>query len=82
MERKNLPIITMLTAGALVWIITFFRNDPPLKKLIILFVVLVFFYAMGTVIKWAFDEFDKRNAEKKAAEEEVEVEEEVEEEEE
>lgn len=79
MERKNLPLLMMLTAGAVTCVITFIQNAPMLKKLIALFIVLVIFYAMGTMIKWAFDEFDRRNeAANRPAEEEI-VEEEEEE---
>ncbi len=77
MERKNLPIILMLAAGAVTCVITFLQNDSILKKLVALFVVLIVFYAMGTAIKWMLDEFDKRNAERNnVPEEKIEEEEE------
>lgn len=81
MERKNLPVILMLTAGAVTCVITFIQNDSILKKLTALLIVLIVFYALGTGIKWMLDEFDKRNAERNFVPEEEEiVEEEVEEE--
>ncbi len=79
MERKNLPIILMLAAGAVTCVITFIRNDTILKKLTALLIVLIIFYALGTVIKWMLDEFDKRNAERNFVPEEEILEEEEEE---
>ncbi len=79
MERKNLPIILMLAAGAVTCVITFIRNDTILKKLTALLIALVIFYALGTVIKWLLDEFDKRNAERNFVPEEEILEEEEEE---
>lgn len=79
MERKNLPIILMLAAGAATCVITFIRNDTILKKLTALLIALIVFYALGTVIKWMLDEFDKRNAERNFVPEEEILEEEEEE---
>lgn len=81
MKRNDLPIFLMLVAGAVTCVITFFQNDSTLEKLVVLFIVLVVFYAMGTVIKWVLDEFDKRNAERNFVPEEEVLEEEEEEEE-
>lgn len=82
MERKNLPIILMLAAGAVTCVITFLQNDPILKKLVALFIALIVFYAMGTGIKWMLDEFDKRNEGRSHVPEEIIEEEEEEAEEE
>lgn len=79
MERKNLPIIMMLAAGAVTCVITFIRNDTILKKLTALLIALIVFYSLGTVIKWMLNEFDKRNAERNFVPEEEILEEEEEE---
>lgn len=62
MERKNIPILLMLVAGAVTCVFTWIQDYSLLKKLISLLVVLVIFYGMGTVIKWALDSFDRENA--------------------
>ena len=81
MKRNDLPIILMLVAGAVTCVITFLQNDSTLEKLVVLFIVLIVFYTMGTAIKWMLDEFDKRNAERNYVPEEEVLEEEEEEEE-
>ena len=69
MERKNIPLLLMLTAGAITWIITFLQKYNPLVSYLILFGVMALFYVIGTLIKWMFDSFEKKNAE--AAEQNV-----------
>ncbi len=71
MNRKNLPLILMLVAGAIVCIITYIQDFPMTTKLVSLFVVLLLFYILGTVLKWTLDFFDKQNEEKLAEEGEV-----------
>ena len=63
MDRKNLPLVLMLVAGAITWIITYFNHYKPLQAYLILFVVMLFFYIVGTMIKWMFISFEKKNAE-------------------
>lgn len=79
MERKNIPIILMLVAGAITCVFTFIQGYSILKKLVSLFVVLLIFYFIGTLIKWAFDTFENQNAKASAETEEEIVEEEEEE---
>ena len=81
MDRKNIPIIMMLVAGVITCIITFLQKYSMTKKLVVLFVVLILFYGMGTLIKWAFDSFEKHNSEADVPSEEEIAEEEEEEEE-
>lgn len=81
MDRKNIPIIMMLVAGVITCIITFLQKYSIIKKLVVLFVVLILFYGMGTLIKWAFDSFEKHNSEVAVPSEEEIAEEEEEEEE-
>lgn len=61
MNRKTMPLILMLTAGAVTCIITFVRNYSILNKLLALLVTLVIFYILGSVLKWTLDFFDSRN---------------------
>lgn len=71
MNRKNLPLLLMLTAGAVTCIITFIQKYSPLMKLISLFVVLLIFYFLGSVLKWTLDYFDKQNEIRRKEEGEV-----------
>lgn len=71
MNRKNLPLLLMLTAGAVTCIITFIQKYSMLAKLVSLLVVLVIFYLLGSVLKWTLDRFDLQNEEKLKEEGEV-----------
>ncbi|MGN1147465.1 MAG: hypothetical protein ACI4TB_03520 [Lachnospiraceae bacterium] len=71
MNRKYMPLILMLVAGAVTSIITFVKHYTILQKLIALLVVLVIFYVLGSALKWALDTFEAQNA--KAALDEGEV---------
>ena len=71
MNRKNLPLLLMLFAGAVSCIFTFIRQYSTLKKLVSLFIVLLVFYVLGTVIKWALDVFDEENEKRRKEEGEV-----------
>lgn len=61
MNRKNMPLILMLVAGAVTSVFTFIRQFTILQKLIALLVVLVIFYALGSTLRWVLDTFDKQN---------------------
>lgn len=71
MNRRYLPLLLMLVAGAVTSIITFIKNYTMIQKLIALLVVLLIFYGLGTLLKWMLDTFDAQNA--KAALDEGEV---------
>ncbi|MDE5679918.1 MAG: hypothetical protein K2I01_05740 [Lachnospiraceae bacterium] len=71
MNRKKMPLVLMLTAGAVTCIITFIMKYPIIWKLVTLLLVLIIFYVLGTILKWALDTFDKQN--EKAALDEGEV---------
>lgn len=68
MNRKSLPLILMLVAGAVTCIITYVMNYSVLAKLVSLLIVLLIFFFLGSVLKWTLDYFDSQN-EKKALEE-------------
>lgn len=71
MNRKNLPLFLMLTAGAITSIITYIEKYPLVVKLVSLFVVLLLFYILGCVIKWTLDFFEIQNQERLKEEGEV-----------
>ena len=71
MNRKNLPLLLMLTAAAVTSIITFIRQYSMLQKLVSLFVVMLIFYMMGNALKWTLDYFDKQNEKRRLEEGEV-----------
>lgn len=68
MNRKNLPLLLMLTAGAVTCIITYIMDYPMVTKLVSLFLVLVLFYFFGSILKWTLDFFDRQNEEEKEKE--------------
>lgn len=71
MNRRNLPLLLMLTAGAITCIITFFREYTLLEKLIALFVVMLIFCVLGSVLKGTLDYFDVQNEKRLKEEGEV-----------
>ena len=71
MNRRNLPLLLMLTAAAVTSIITFIRQYSMLQKLVSLFVVMLIFYMMGNALKWTLDYFDKQNEKRRLEEGEV-----------
>ena len=71
MYRKNVPLLLMLTAGAVTCIITFIRKYSMLEKLVSLFVVMLIFFLLGSVLKWTLDYFDAQNEKRRLEEGEV-----------
>ncbi|MBR1701000.1 MAG: hypothetical protein IJ716_03505 [Lachnospiraceae bacterium] len=61
MNRKNLPLILMLIAGAVTCVINLIRQYSIISQLTVLLIVLVLFYALGSLIKWTLDYFDEQN---------------------
>lgn len=61
MFRKYIPLILMLSAGAVTCVITMVREYPILQQLVVLLVVLVLFYLLGSIVKWTLDFFDRQN---------------------
>ena len=56
-----MPLLLMLTAGAVTCIITFIEEYTMTEKLVALFVVLLIFYVLGSVLKWTLDFFEQQN---------------------
>lgn len=71
MNRKSLPMLLMLAAGAVTCIITFIQQFSALNKLISLFCVMLLFYVLGSVLKWTLDYFDAQNEKRRKEEGEV-----------
>ena len=71
MNRRYLPLLLMLVAGAVTSIITFVRDFTILQKLIALLAVLLIFFVLCSLIKWMLNTFDEQN--QKAALDEGEV---------
>lgn len=71
MNRKFMPLILMLVAGAVTCVITFIQNFSVLGKLGSLLAVLVIFYFLGSVLCWTIEFFEKQNEEKSTEEGEV-----------
>ena len=64
MNRKNMPLLLMLIAGACTWIVTLVRSYSLLASLVALFTVMLLFYCLGSVIRLLLDRFDRQNEEK------------------
>lgn len=71
MNRKMIPPLLMLSAGAVTCIITFIKRYTILEKLLTLLISLLVFYLLGSILKWTLDYFDKVNEKKQAEEGEV-----------
>ncbi len=68
MNRKNLPLLLMLTAGAVTCIITYVMDYSMVIRLVSLFFILLLFYLFGNILKWTLDFFEKQNKEKEERE--------------
>ncbi len=64
MDRKNIPLLMMLTAGAVMCIISYVQRFTILAKLVSLFVVLLVFYLLGSVLVWILNRFEQQNEER------------------
>lgn len=71
-KRKMLAPFLMLLSGAAASIAMFIMRYDFLEMLVILLLILIGFYIIGTVITWLLNRFDRQN-EKAAAAEEGEV---------
>lgn len=71
MNRKNLPLVLMLLAGAVTCIITFIQDYAMAERLGILLGVLVLFYLLGSILVWTLNYFDMQNEQRRKEEGEV-----------
>lgn len=56
-----MPLILMLVAGAVTCVITFFQEYTIFERLLILFIVLLVFYILGSIMKLTLNYFDRLN---------------------
>lgn len=68
-KLKLLPALVTLLAGAITSIITFYLNYEGKTALLILLVVLLLFYILGTIMQRIIRSFEEKNAKEKAVEE-------------
>lgn len=73
MNRKTMPLMLMLIAGAITSIITFIMDYSILNKLLALFISLLVFYFLGSILKWILDYFEGQNEKLLSEEQEQEV---------
>ena len=71
MNRRLVPLILMLIAGAITTVMSFASGYSLRDKLLVLFLVLLIFYFLGSFIRFLLDYFDKQNAEREEKEGEV-----------
>mgnify|MGYP006968136595 FL=1 len=76
MNRKNMPLILMLTAGACTCIVTMVQAYSVLASLVALFAVMLLFYCLGSGVRLLLDHFDRQNEEKAKQEQEEKAEQE------
>lgn len=58
LKTKNLPPLFMMGGGAVALLICLVQKQPLLRTLIILFIVLLVFAILGTVVKSIVDRFN------------------------
>ena len=71
MNRRTMPFILMLVAGAFACVMTYINEYSIIDKLLVLSIVMFVFYLLGVLMKRVLDYFDKQNEEKRKAEEEA-----------
>lgn len=69
MNRKTMPLVLMLTAGAVTCVITYLKHYSVFGKLAALLAVLVIFYVLGTLLRFTLDHFERQNDEAREEEE-------------
>lgn len=71
MNRKNIPLLLMLTAGAVTFIVTYMRDYSLNTQLVAVFAVLLLFYVLGSILVGTLNYFERQNEEKRGEEGEV-----------
>lgn len=69
MDRKMLPVLFMLISGAITCVATWIHGYSLVEKLVILLVVMLIFGALGSLLQYIINYFDKQNRMVKEAEE-------------
>lgn len=71
MKKKQLPLVIMLIAGAITSILTYMMDYPIKDMLLSVFIVLLIFYGLGSILKYVLDSFERQNREAALKEGEV-----------
>ncbi len=71
MERKLIPLTLMVLAGAICIALCIYHGYDMFTMLLVLFIVLLVFYFLGSIIKRIMEAFDKENQERSKQEGEV-----------
>lgn len=58
LKTKNLPPLFMMCGGAVALLICLIQKQPLLRTLVVLFIVLLVFAILGTVVKSIVDRFN------------------------
>ncbi len=74
MNRKMLPVLFMLIAGAITCIATWVHDYSALEKLVILLIVMIIFAALGSILQHVINCFDKQNEKRRQEEEKAQAE--------
>ena len=70
MNKKSLPLIIMLLAGAVAVVRTYLLHYTIEQKLLSVFLTLLIFYALGCIFVYIVGRFERQNEEKLQREEE------------
>ena len=70
MNRRTLPAVLMLVAGAITSVLTFVNEYSIIEKLMALSITLLVFYFLGVIIRNILDYFDAQNEKVRREEEE------------
>lgn len=60
-KRKFIPLILMLTAGLIVSCLSYLLNFSLQKTLIVLLIVLITFYMLGSLLMYVLMRFEQEN---------------------
>ena len=71
MNRRQLPLLLMLIAGAITTLTVYFKGLGLKTMLIALLAALVAFYFIGSMVEYILSSFDKKNAQEVSDEGEV-----------
>jgi len=71
MNRRQIPVVITLTAGALSMIFSMIRNESMIRRSITLLVVVIVFYLVSRFFQWVLDYFDAQNEKLKQQEGEM-----------
>ncbi len=71
MKRKLIPVVMMLTAGAISCLFTMIRNQSLMYRMTALLGSLLLFYGLGQALCGILNYFDRENEKRLAAEGEM-----------